>query len=288
MVLSSVAENVIAHLAVGSTLYTSPVPLDSASKLTVETPEQIGIDFELAGLGSRLLAALIDLLCMLLFLFVAVAISVSGMGEPDSWKKIGENAASHRPWTQGLSAAATILLLLSVFVVQWGYYIICEMTMGGASPGKRSLGLRVIRDNGLPIGFSQSMLRNLVRIVDFLPWGYGVGLVAVFASRRSQRLGDLAAGTLVVKMASERVQPLGVMPVPASAPASPSANAALLPEEHDLVMRFIARRGHLLPEARQTLAGQIAEPIARRIGRPPGLDDEAWLDSLVRTPWVPR
>jgi uncharacterized RDD family membrane protein YckC len=263
--------------------------LDSASKLTVETPEQIGLDFELAGLGSRLLAALVDLLCMMVFLIVAFALAFSGMdGDPDRWSKIGQNAAQSRPWTQGLSVASTILLLLAVFVVQWGYYIICEMTMGGASPGKRALGLRVIRDNGLPIGFVQSMLRNLVRIVDFLPWGYGVGLVAVFASGRSQRLGDLAAGTLVVKMGSPRVQPLGAMPLPAPPPPPTAADpGGLLPDERDLVLRFIERRYGLLPDARAALARQIADAIARRLGRPEGLEDESWLISLVRGSWGP-
>ena len=268
--------------------------MDSASKLTVETPEQIGIEFELAGLGSRFLAALIDFLCMLVFLVAAMILAFSGMeGAGDSWKRIGENASRQQAWTEGLSAAATILLLLSVFVVQWGYYIICEMVTAGASPGKRALGLRVIRDNGLPIGFVQSMLRNLVRIVDFLPWGYGVGLVAVFASRRSQRLGDLAAGTLVVKVAADAAAPLGPMPVEASAAAAPvpgesdgdGAGPALLPEERELVLKFIARSGTLLPEARVTLGRQIAASLEQRLGRDDTLDDEAWLRSLVRRPW---
>ena len=259
--------------------------MDSASKLTVETPEQIGIDFELAGLGSRLLAALIDLLCMLLFLIAAIVIALSGMsGRSDNLKKIAENASTQEPWIRGLDAAATIVLLLSVFVVIWGYYIICEMVTGGASPGKRALGLRVIRDNGLPIGFTQSMLRNLVRIVDFLPWGYGVGLVAVFASRRSQRLGDMAAGTLVVKLAAAGSAPLQAMPP--VLPAPPGASL-LLPVERDLILRFIARSGSLLPDARRALANQIAAPLGQRLGRPDSLDDEAWLISLLRPPPEP-
>ena len=264
------------------------VPLDSASKLTVETPEQIGIDFELAGLGSRLLAALIDFLCMLLFLVVAVVIAFSGLdAEADSWKRLAQNAGTQETLTRGLSAAAIILLLLSVFVVQWGYYIICEMVTGGASPGKRAFGLRVIRDNGLPIGFTQSMLRNLVRIVDFLPWGYGIGLVAVFASRRSQRLGDLAAGTLVVKLATEAHTPFVAMPAwPLPLPASVSPDL-LLPVERDLVIRFIGRSRNLTPEVRRALASQIAAPLAQRLGRNDALDDEAWLISLLQPPREP-
>jgi hypothetical protein len=163
-------------------------------------------------------------------------------------------------------------------VVLWGYYIICEMVTGGTSPGKRALGLRVIRDNGLPIGFSQSLLRNLVRIVDFLPWCYGVGLVAVFVSRRSQRLGDLAAGTLVVRVAAEGRGPLGPMP---GAPAAPARSPSLSPAERDLVTRFLARSNDLLPGARRALARQIAAPLRQRLGQADATDDEAWLRALV-------
>ncbi len=274
--------------------------MDSASKLTVETPEQIGLEFELAGLGSRLLAALIDFLCMLAFLIAALAIAFGAIESgQESWKQVAENASQQAPWTQGLGVAATILVFLSIFLVQWGYYIICEMVTGGASPGKRALGLRVIRDNGLPIGFVASLLRNLVRFVDFLPWGYGVGLVAVFASARGQRLGDLAAGTLVVKVAA----PAGTLalappdPLPVTLPAprpvrppalpapawTPAGAPGLTPDERDLVLRFLARSGSLLPEARLALARQIAAPLGARLGRSGGtLDDEAWLAALLR------
>jgi uncharacterized RDD family membrane protein YckC len=265
----------------GRSLYTSPVPLDSASKLTVETPEQIGIDFELAGLGSRLLAALIDFLCMSVFIAVAIGLALGAAGgEADSWRRVAENATGQEPWTRGLGVAATILVLLAIFVVQWGYYIICEMTMDGASPGKRALGLRVIRDNGLPVGFVQSMVRNLVRVVDFLPWAYGVGLVATFASGRSQRLGDLAAGTLVIKLGSH---PLAQLEPP---PGPPPGSDVLRPEERELVHRFFARSGKMLPEARRALASEIAAPLAQRRGlklpREDTLDDESWLFSLAR------
>jgi uncharacterized RDD family membrane protein YckC len=270
--------------------------LDATSKLTVETPEQIGIEFELAGLGSRLLAALIDLFCMLAFLVVALLVGFAAIETSnDTWQRLGDNAAKNDPLIAGLGAAATVVVLLSVFVVQWGYYIICEMTTGGASPGKRAMGLRVIRDNGLPLGFSQSLLRNLVRAVDFLPWGYGIGLVAVFTSRRGQRLGDLAAGTLVVKVAGEaedrlRAMPaLGPPPLPGvPAPSAREGNGAgdgairLLPEERDLVLRFAARSLTLAPEARRELARRIAAPLAQRLGLRERADDEAWLLALAR------
>ena len=244
-------------------------------KLTVETPEQVGIEFELAGAGSRFLAALIDLLCMLVFLVGAIVAAISALsGREPVLKKMGENAARSESWTNGLSAAATILLLLAVFLVQWGYYIICEMLMKGASPGKRALGLRVIRDTGVPIGFTQSLLRNLVRIVDFLPWGYGVGLVTMFASPRAQRLGDLAAGTLVV-----RVEAAGA--APPALPGAPAGVGRLSARERNLISQFLGRARSLDPEARDRLAHTIAAPLRARLGEPSALSDEHWLGELL-------
>src|SRR5439155_3813488 len=112
-----------------------------------------------------------------------------------------------------------------------------------------------------------SLLRNLVRILDFLPWGYGVGLVAVFVSRRSQRLGDLAAGTLVVRLAAEGRAPLPAMPG-APAAAGPPGTHPLSPAERDLVARFLGRADSLVPEARASLARQIAAPLRQRLDGP--------------------
>jgi uncharacterized RDD family membrane protein YckC len=238
------------------------VDVDAAGKLTIETPEQVGIELEVAGLGSRFLAALVDLLCMLVFLIAAMAIAIGAMGGGQPLKQIGRNAANSDPWTKGLGATAAIVLLLSVFLVQWGYYIICEMVMNGSSPGKRVMGLRVIRDDGLPLGFAQSLLRNLVRAVDFLPWGYGVGLVCVFASARSQRLGDIAAGTLVTRDAA-------LPEAPDRQTASLLATDApglLTPAERALVRQFVERIPILLPHARLQLAHAIATPLRARLG----------------------
>jgi uncharacterized RDD family membrane protein YckC len=94
-----------------------------------------------------------------------------------------------------LTAAAGIL----GFLFLWGYYIYFETSWNGQTPGKRWAGIRVIRQDGLPINLSEVIIRNLIRIVDFLPLLYGLGIVAMFADSQSRRLGDLAAGTLVVR-----------------------------------------------------------------------------------------
>ncbi|HEY0712772.1 MAG TPA: RDD family protein [Polyangia bacterium] len=266
--------------------------MDATGKLTLETPEQIGIEFELAGVGSRLLAALLDLLYMLVFLIAAVVVVIAGFARDDEQmsRRLSENLARSEAPTTGMSVTATILLLLSVFVVTWGYYIIAEMVTKGSSPGKRALGLRVIRDNGLPIGFSQSLLRNLVRLVDFLPWAYGIGLVAVFVSSRSQRLGDLVAGTLVVRVDKTKSGE-------AHARAPRHGGNLLTADERQLDERYPARSETLLPSARQQLAGAIATPLRARLQRRPGtpspllapaIDDDAWLHRLVAFDSAPR
>jgi uncharacterized RDD family membrane protein YckC len=277
------------------------VDVDAAGKLTIETPEQIGIEFEVAGLGSRFLAALVDLLCMLVFLIAAVAVAISAMGGRRPLEKMSDNMAKSENIAKGLGASGTIVLLLSIFLVQWGYYIICEMLMNGASPGKRVMGLRVIRDDGTPLGVAQSLLRNLVRIVDFLPWGYGVGLVAVFVSPRSQRLGDLAAGTLVTRLDPLPAAPgAAVVAPPAVGPwalvaAAPPGAALLAPAQRALVRQFVERLPDLVPQARDDLARAIARPLRAQLGAAdpvpgafavaPGADadvtpEQAWLVAL--------
>jgi uncharacterized RDD family membrane protein YckC len=245
--------------------------------LTVETPEQVGIELELAGIGSRLLAALVDLACMMIFLIVSMVLAFGGM-DREVTKKISENAARSEAWTNGIGAGATILLMLSVFVVFWGYYIICELLMGGASPGKRALGLRVVRDDGSPVTFSGSLVRNLVRVVDFLPWCYGVGVVAMFVSTRSQRLGDLAAGTLVVRVDAATANPTLAI--------APAGQGRLTPRERALIEEFLHRRLSLDDEARHRIAHAIVAPLRARIEAdgalaPAGTTDEAWLERLM-------
>src|SRR4029079_4673215 len=100
------------------------------------------------------------------------------------------------------NAAGSLLAALGsllAFAILWGYYIAFELLWNGQSPGKRAIGLRVVREGGRPITFVGSAVRNLIRIVDFLPALYGIGVVVMFVDRRSRRLGDLAGGTLVVK-----------------------------------------------------------------------------------------
>jgi uncharacterized RDD family membrane protein YckC len=157
--------------------------------LSIDTPENVIFDYNVAGIGSRFLAALVDTLIIALLQIVATLALIFLMavvldqGDFDS---------------SSLPAWLFAVLGLTAFALFWGYYIFFEVLWNGQSPGKRWVGLRVIRTDGTPITFTESVIRNLVRLIDFMPAYYGIGVVTMFINAQSRRLGDLAAGTLVV------------------------------------------------------------------------------------------
>jgi uncharacterized RDD family membrane protein YckC len=155
-------------------------------QLNIDTPELVDIEMPLAGIGSRFIAILVDYLIwgsaffvlFLLALIVIPALSIFG--------RISAN------WAIGIA-------LLIVFVMHWGYFALFEAFGNGRTPGKRVAKIRVIHQSGRGINFVEALARNLVRYVDSLPSFYAVGIVVIFLSRRNQRLGDMVAGTLVVR-----------------------------------------------------------------------------------------
>ena len=162
-------------------------------QLTISTPEQVAFHYEMAGIGSRSLAALLDHLilgiaiflmyCALSLLLPVLAVS-GGSGESSGML--------------GVYILLAVIVLVQ-FLLLWGYFVIFEIVWRGATPGKRAAKLRVLRRDGQPIGAGEAMIRNLVRLIDFLPFFYGVGLITMFIDKDARRLGDLAAGTIVVK-----------------------------------------------------------------------------------------
>ncbi|MHC1782454.1 MAG: RDD family protein [Anaerolineaceae bacterium] len=166
------------------------VPIDEL--LTVDTPENVSFDFEIAGIGSRFLAALVDtsLILILQALVFAVGILVT-VGLKQDVGSLSSYLENDPTWFLAITGMVSFLFL-------WGYYIFFEMIWNGQSPGKRLSKMRVIRVDGRPVTLSESLIRNLVRLIDFLPGFYGVGVMAMFIQPQSRRLGDLAAGTLVV------------------------------------------------------------------------------------------
>ncbi len=156
--------------------------------LSIDTPENVTFGYEVAGIGSRFLAALVDTIVILLLQALVNIITVFVI---NIFLGVDTLPEELQVWV------AAIFGLLA-FILLWGYYILFEMSWNGQSLGKRWVGLRVIKTDGTPVTLIESLIRNLIRLVDFLPLSYGLGVVTMFVSNQSRRLGDLAAGTLVI------------------------------------------------------------------------------------------
>jgi uncharacterized RDD family membrane protein YckC len=245
-------------------------------RYTIDTPEHIAFDYDVAGIGSRFLAAIVD--SVILAILLTVVLTLTAL--------VG---ASAEALFAGLDSLLLALLGLLNFALFWGYFLFFEQAWNGQTPGKRLVGLRVVREGGRPITLAAAAVRNLVRIVDFLPMFYGVGVVVMFVDGRSRRLGDLAAGTLVVKdRRTVTLESLTASTPPAFAEAAAAAPALTLPNLHllaasdyDLVQEFLRRRPTLRPEVRQRLGAQLATKIRERLELAAGEPDEALLQRVA-------
>jgi uncharacterized RDD family membrane protein YckC len=172
-----------------------------------------------------------------------------------------------------------VVLILAFLVVWGGYFVVFEWAWRGQTPGKRWLKLRVIREDGRPITFFEAAARNLLRIFDMMPWLgvplYSIGLVSVFVSRRDQRIGDMVAGTVVVREREVQAPSFDVVfSTPTSdialrrsfkaVPFTASLNP-LSPTDIEVVEAFLRRRWDLLEAPRQWMAWRIATPILYKI-----------------------
>jgi len=238
----------------------------------VETPELVVLSYTVAGLGSRVYAGAIDLLiCVVLFVSVLFALVF-----------LGATASIMRPMQAAPSTAwVTAVLILAQFTILWGYYVLFEGLRDGQTPGKRAVGLRVVRDGGYSVGFASSAARNLMRIIDSQPFfTYLLGMAGVALSKSGKRLGDVVAGTLVVREALVR-QPV-TPPRPTASPdevQSAPLSTTLTDAEFQILERWSERRATLEPERRRQLTAQVATRLRQAL--PPAKDesDEA---ALVR------
>jgi len=203
----------------------------------VETPEGIELGLRLAGPLPRMLAWLIDAIIRFAMLY-GLALGLSLLG------------------TFGVG-----MLLLTGFFLEWLYPVAFEMLMDGQTIGKRALGVRVLCDDATPVTLSASVLRNLLRAVDFMPLFYGLGVAVMLSNGAFQRLGDLAAGTLVVYVD----RPRGRDTLPSAPPLAPPV--ALTAEEQQALIAFAERLRELSPERAQELAA-LAGPLGPG-GAPP-------------------
>jgi uncharacterized membrane protein SpoIIM required for sporulation/uncharacterized RDD family membrane protein YckC len=223
---------------------------DSASlerRVQIETPEQTVLSYTLAGVGSRAAAALVDLVIVAAFeiaLFMLVA-EISG-------PLFGRNSGAQRTSSAWVIAAATLV----GFAFVWGYYVFFEAIWDGQTPGKRWLSIRVVQDGGYSVSFGASAARNLVRFADIQPMPmYGVGLVSMIISRSGKRLGDIAAGTIVVH--EQRALVTAAVRKAPNASAAPAVTSRLTEEEFALLGRFVARRGQLEPALLRRFTSQL-------------------------------
>src|SRR5215510_9888627 len=163
--------------------------IPSDETLVIETPERVPLHFALASIGNRFIACAIDHAIQFAFLIVVAIVFLIISDAAD----LGARLSNAPKWV-------IALLVIMQFVIINGYFAIFEWLWSGQTPGKLWLKLRVIREDGRPISFYEAMIRNLIRVIDFIvPPFYSVGLVSVFATSRDQRVGDLVAGTVVVR-----------------------------------------------------------------------------------------
>ena len=231
--------------------------------ISVRTPESVAFSYELAGLGSRFLALAIDLLLQTI---VAAIIFFSAL-----YLESQLHPALSAKWLSSFGLAIVIVVTFAIF---FGYFIIFEALRGGRTPGKQIMRIRVVRDGGYAVDLGSALIRNLIRILEMALGFYAISAVAALASPENKRLGDMAAGTIVVR--EGRAQSLMQIQE-----ASDASIPLLDPGMQAIVDRFVARRDSLARDARIRLATRIAdqvrphlEPELRR------LDDETLLERL--------
>lgn len=255
-------------------------------RVSLHVPEQVEVSYELAGLGSRFLAAVIDA-----SIFTA-AVAVIGFA---AWA-----IRSYATGDPFVSAFTGWVVFGAWILLGIAYNVYYELAAEGKTPGKRATGLRVISTEGAAVSFEQAAVRNILRIVDWLPVFYGAGVVSLLATGRNQRLGDLAAATMVVKERLEDVEEDVPLSHPTSrvppAPLPPEVSEELMHtvragvrtvtrEEEKTIRRFLERRFDLAPDARRRLATRLADALRQRF---PGLDPsrlpnpESFLEVIIR------
>ena len=262
-----------------------------ADQLNIETPEQVDLRFPIAGIGSRFLAVLTDsvikifALLLLIFGFVLIFSSVKttpGMPTSDTAVK----------WF----IAAIVLFL---FMVQWAYYSLFEAFWNGQTPGKRLLKIRVIKDSGRQISLFEALARNLLRVVDWFPTLYLVGVISMLCNKEQKRLGDFVAGTIVVHERGDEQplmshnsrtftsslypQPLETVREPVGISLPADGVARLDAGDLNVIDTFFSRALDLDLEKRAEIAGRIAERMSVKMGVPLPVDvaSERVLESIA-------
>jgi len=252
--------------------------------LIIETPERVPLHFALASIGNRFLACAIDHALQVLTLGVMViAFTIVA-----NFSSLGDQLSSAPKWVKAV-------LIVVVFLLVSGYFAFFEWLWSGQTPGKRWLKLRVIREDGRPITFFEAAVRNILRDFDIMPFPfYSIGLISVFVSGKDQRVGDMVAGTVVVREREAEAPAFAqVFASPVSDPAlrrafKPvvfTANIQALTEtEIEVVETFLRRRWDLDDLPRQWMAWRVSMPLLYKL-RPdydrPSFTYEGFLEELI-------
>ena len=230
-------------------------------RVAVDTPEHVRLDYVLADIGSRAAALAIDLGILVVgMLLLGLALFYIG--------RLGSFFGS----------VSGTLLIFAVFFVQWGYFMLFEALGGGRTPGKRAIGLRVVHVGGEPLSFLGSVLRNLIRIVDLQPGVSGMaGAVCIWTNKRAQRLGDMVAGTMVVRDAGG-----GELLATDALPPGRVGRPLLPVEQFELLAGYMARREGLEPLVRRNLTVSVLGALGSTADLGPAGTDSSAEESLSR------
>lgn len=270
----------------------SPAIIETEETLIIETPERVPLAFALASIGNRFLAVAIDHFIQYFVIFIAAYafLAVSGFGDLAT--------VENSTLLQEMPKWTIALMIIALFLIFAGYFVFFEWLWNGQTPGKRLLKLRVIREDGRPITLWEALARNLLRIFDAVPGFvlpvYSIGLIAIFLSGRDQRIGDMFAGTVVVR---ER---LDEAPTFAETFSNPVADAAfqrvnqptpfqadvtaLTFSEIEVVESFLRRRWDLTERQRLWMAWRVALPLMYKLKPAYDLQNftyEGFLEELV-------
>jgi Predicted membrane protein/domain len=248
--------------------------IETEETLIIETPERVQLGFALASIGNRFLAVVIDHFLQFFTIFIVTwaFLSLSSVGETMSRSGTAFFVEEMPKWT-------IALMIIVLFLIFTGYFIFFEWLWNGQTPGKRLLKLRVIREDGRPITFWEAAARNLLRIFDTFPGFvmplYSVGLIAIFMSRRDQRIGDLFAGTVVVRERGTEAPTFAeVFSTSVTDPAMMRLQKpthftgdlrGVTEDEIEVVEAFLRRRIDLNDRQRQWMAWRVALPIMYKI-----------------------
>jgi uncharacterized RDD family membrane protein YckC len=231
-------------------------------RISVITPERVLVEHEIAGVGSRAVAQMIDGIVLGVG-YGLIVVLVRGMAR-----------ASAPSWL-----LLTVLIVL-LAALPLAYFIVLEARYG-ATLGKRAMRIRVLTEYGAPIGLRESVTRNLLRVIDILPLGYALGAIVAIISSRSQRLGDIAAGTVAVRMAkvsrTEAKRASGSFVDMVAEEREQTQEGLVSGELIAVIAQFESRMKKLTPQARSDLAGRIARRAALELPRPHDFTDEQFI-----------